>query len=83
MLSDENFDILFEGIQEKARIEGKDIANPNELLRILKDHWDELTDFASAATANKAAELARLQTQQPAQETELQKTKDRIRELEA
>ncbi len=81
MLSDENFEILVKALQEKIRSTNRDFANPNDLLIILQIHWDEITDFAGAKAANDAAELRRLQVEQPVQEAELQKTKDRITEL--
>jgi len=81
MLSEENYIILIEGIQEKTRTEGGDISNSADVLNILKLHWDELTDFASAATANNAAELRRLQAEKPIQETALQTINDRITAL--
>jgi len=81
MLSDENFDILIGAIQEKMTNTNRDFSNPQDILIILKLHWDEITDFVGAKAANEAAELRRLQAEQPVQEVELQKTKDRITEL--
>ncbi len=81
MLSDENFEILVAGLQDNMRNSNMDISNPQDLLDTLRIHWDELTDFATAKNSNDAAELKRLETEQPVQEAELKKTKDRIAEL--
>ncbi len=83
MLSDENFEILVKAIQEKMRNTNLDFSNPEDLMNVLQIHWDEITDFGTAKANNEAAELRRLKTEQPVQEAELQKTKDRITELEA
>ena len=81
MLSEENFQILVAGLQENMRNSNRDFANPQDLLETLQIHWDELTDFTTAKNSNDAAELKRLETEQPIQEAELKKTKDRIAEL--
>ena len=81
MLSEENFQILVAGLQVKMKSSNRDFANPQDLLEILQIHWDELTDFANAKANNDAAELKHLQGEQPVQEAELKKTKDRITEL--
>ncbi len=81
MLSDENYQILIKAIQEIALTEGKEFNSAGELLDIMKRHWDTITDFTTGKARNNAAELVRLQAEQPVQETELKRIKHRITEL--